>query len=212
MGIGSNAAMAAFFNEFPIPPQGVLPPPGTVIGQIESVFFDLCPLILSFNFDQFVEWFLSDAGFGFCHFLATFGLIDPKVCSDARDAARKALLDAGRPLLAEIKQWCRKKPPGNYHPPGGNNMACVNTHSVTTQAQGPGACCKAISASGQTPFIGMRVATTDRRGKCIVCEVKASTSKKNPGAMVIKRGKGGTLCPTTSRGCCVLNTVAGGVQ
>lgn len=85
-------------------------------------------------------------------------------------------------------------------------MACANTHSVTTHAQGPGRCCASMPAG--TPTIGMRWATTSRTGKCIVCEIKASTSQKHPGRLVIKRGKSceGTtcLCPTSVGGCCRL--------
>jgi hypothetical protein len=81
-------------------------------------------------------------------------------------------------------------------------MACSNTHNVTTKAQGPGRCCAALGT--QTPVVGLRFATTDIRGKCMVCEVKASTSPKHPGRLVFKRGKGGNLCPTSAGGCCAL--------
>jgi hypothetical protein len=63
-------------------------------------------------------------------------------------------------------------------------------------------CCAALGA--QTPVIGLRFGATTASGKCFVCEIKASTSKAHPGAMVFKRGKGGVICPTTSRGCCAL--------
>lgn len=93
---------------------------------------------------------------------------------------------------------------------GGSNLACVTTHKVSSTAQGPGVCCAALSASGQTPVVGLRIATTNKNGKCIVCEVKQSTSKRNPGALVFKRGKahvpGSTVsCPTTQEGCCALS-------
>jgi hypothetical protein len=52
--------------------------------------------------------------------------------------------------------------------------------------------------------VGTRVATTDAKGRCIVCEIKASTAKKHPGALVFKRGKSMGLCPTSSGGCCAL--------
>jgi hypothetical protein len=88
-------------------------------------------------------------------------------------------------------------------------MACANTHTVSTLTQGPGVCCSALAASGQTPVIGLRIAARNRAGKCIVCEIKASTSRKNPGVMVFKRGKahvpGSTVsCPTSQEGCCAL--------
>jgi hypothetical protein len=82
--------------------------------------------------------------------------------------------------------------------------ACADTHRTSSVSQGPGPCCRAIASSGQAPRVGLRVAATDARGRCIVCEVKASTSKKNPGAMVIKRGKSMGLCPTSAHGCCAL--------
>lgn len=92
---------------------------------------------------------------------------------------------------------------------GGTNMACATTHKVSTVAQGPGVCCAAFSASGLTPAVGVRVVATNKLGKCIVCEIKASTSKKNPGVLVFKRGKasvpGSTVsCPSTAEGCCAL--------
>jgi hypothetical protein len=92
---------------------------------------------------------------------------------------------------------------------GGAPMACANTHKVSTNAQGPGVCCAALSASGLTPAPGVRVAAVNSAGKCIVCQVKTSTSKKNPGRLVFVRGKaqvaGSTVnCPTTQEGCCAL--------
>lgn len=86
---------------------------------------------------------------------------------------------------------------------------CTNTHEVTSQVQGPGVCCAALAASGLKPAPGVRVAATNKDGKCFVCEVKASTSKKNPGALVFKRGKnqvpGSQVnCPSSSHGCCAL--------
>ena len=88
-------------------------------------------------------------------------------------------------------------------------MACVTTHKTSTTAQGPGVCCAALTASGLTPAVGVRIAATNRLGKCIVCEIKASTSKKSPGTLVFKRGKshvpGSTVsCPTSQEGCCAL--------
>ena len=82
--------------------------------------------------------------------------------------------------------------------------ACINTHTASSQVQGPGTCCAALAASGQTPHVGLRLAATDKRGKCFVCEVKASTSRHNAGAMVFKRGKSAGICPTSSHGCCAL--------
>lgn len=88
-------------------------------------------------------------------------------------------------------------------------MACVNTHKVSSTVQGPGVCCAALAASGQTPVVGLRIATVNKLNKCIVCEIKASTSVKHPGALVFKRGKahvpGSTVsCPSASEGCCAL--------
>lgn len=88
-------------------------------------------------------------------------------------------------------------------------MACANTHRTSTLTQGPGVCCQALATSGQTPVVGLRIATTNKLGKCIVCEIKASTSPKHPGAMVFKRGKahvpGSTVsCPSSFEGCCAL--------
>ena len=92
---------------------------------------------------------------------------------------------------------------------GGKTMACATTHKTTTVTQGPGVCCAAFSASGLAPAVGVRVAAVNKLGKCIVCEIKASTSKKNPGALVFKRGKasvpGSTVsCPSSQEGCCAL--------
>lgn len=85
-------------------------------------------------------------------------------------------------------------------------MACVTTHNQTSKVQGPGVCCAALGS--QTPVIGLRFGATDKNGKCIVCEIKASTSKKNPGAKVFKKGKscanGTCICPSSSVGCCSL--------
>jgi len=88
-------------------------------------------------------------------------------------------------------------------------VACVTTHKTTSTVQGPGVCCAALTASGLTPAVGVRVAAVNKLGKCIVCEVKASTSPKHPGTLVFKRGKanvpGSTVsCPSTSEGCCAL--------
>lgn len=90
-------------------------------------------------------------------------------------------------------------------------MACANVHKVSTTAQGPGTCCAALAASGQTPVVGLRVAAINSKGQCFVCEIKSSTSKKNPGIMVFKRGKSHVAgspvsCPTTQEGCCALST------
>jgi len=92
---------------------------------------------------------------------------------------------------------------------GGSSMACTPSHNVTTKASGPGVCCAALSASGVAPAVGVRVAATNSKGQCIVCEIKASTSKKHPGTLVFKRGaasKPGSQvsCPSTSQGCCAL--------
>jgi hypothetical protein len=92
---------------------------------------------------------------------------------------------------------------------GGSKMAtCTPSHTTSTKVPGPGTCCAAFVAAGFTsanpPPIGTRVATVDSRQRCIVCEVKASKSVKNPGAPVIGRGKGGLLCPTSAHGCCTL--------
>ena len=86
--------------------------------------------------------------------------------------------------------------------------ACTNTHLVSTLTQGPGMCCRALAESGQTPHVGLRIATKNKRGKCVVCEIAASNSKKNPGALVFKRGKGAGLCPTATHGCCALLAAA----
>jgi hypothetical protein len=92
---------------------------------------------------------------------------------------------------------------------GGNPMACATTHKTSTTTQGPGVCCAAFSASGLAPAVGVRVAAVNKLGKCIICEIKASTSKKSPGTLVFKRGKaqvpGSTVsCPTSQEGCCAL--------
>lgn len=94
---------------------------------------------------------------------------------------------------------------------GGNMAACSDTHKTSVQTPGPGKCCAALEASGLTPAIGVRVTAVNSAGKCIVCEIKASTSKKNPGALVFKRGKAHlpgsqVSCPTTTEGCCILAT------
>lgn len=88
------------------------------------------------------------------------------------------------------------------------NMACQTTHTSTTRSNGPGACCAAFAASGLTPAVGARVAATDKNGKCIVCQVTASTSKKHPGQLVFKKGKnfvaGSQVTCGGSSGCCSL--------
>jgi hypothetical protein len=94
---------------------------------------------------------------------------------------------------------------------GGTGMACANTHKTSTTAQGPGVCCAALAASGLPAVVGQRVAATNAAGKCIVCEIKVSTSKKNAGlgVLVFKRGKSNVpgsavSCPTSAEGCCAL--------
>jgi hypothetical protein len=92
---------------------------------------------------------------------------------------------------------------------GDVNMACANTHKSSSTVQGPGPCCAAFSASGLTPAPGVRVVATNKNGKCIVCEVKASTSRSHPGVLVFKRGKAvvagsNVSCPSTAEGCCAL--------
>lgn len=77
-------------------------------------------------------------------------------------------------------------------------MACNSTHSVSSQAKGPGVCCAALGNRAPTP--GLRFAAKDRRGHCFVCEV--ATGKR--GNLVFKRGKSAGICPTTSSGCCSL--------
>lgn len=88
------------------------------------------------------------------------------------------------------------------------NMACQTTHTSSTRSNGPGACCAAFAASGLTPAVGARVAATDKNGKCIVCQVTASTSKKHPGQLVFKKGKnfvaGSQVTCGGSSGCCSL--------
>ena len=86
-------------------------------------------------------------------------------------------------------------------------MACANYHTTTSKVQGPGACCAGLAASGMPAQVGTRFAVTiqTKSGpQCRVCEIKASTSKKHPGALVFKRGKSLGLCPTVSEGCCQL--------
>lgn len=87
-------------------------------------------------------------------------------------------------------------------------MACANQHKTSTIVQGPGVCCAALGS--QTPTVGLRFTATNKLGHCIVCQIKASTSKKNPGALVFVRGKSLGLCPTSNVGCCSLAAVAGG--
>jgi hypothetical protein len=81
-------------------------------------------------------------------------------------------------------------------------MACSNTHNATTKVQGPGVCCAALGT--QTPVLGLRFGATDKNGHCFVCEIAASTSKKNPGHLKFKRGKSAGICPTSTGGCCSL--------
>jgi hypothetical protein len=93
---------------------------------------------------------------------------------------------------------------------GGGNVACATTHTTSIKTQGPGVCCAALAASNQTPVVGLRIAATNKLGNCIVCVVKASTSKKNPGVLVFKRGKAHVpgspvSCPSTQEGCCALS-------
>lgn len=89
-------------------------------------------------------------------------------------------------------------------------VACATTHKTSTIVQGPGKCCAAYAAAGfTTPAIGQRVVAVNSAGKCIVCEVKASTSPKHPGLLVFKRGKSvvpgsNVSCPSTAEGCCAL--------
>lgn len=89
-------------------------------------------------------------------------------------------------------------------------MPCVNTHSSTSQTQGPGVCCAALAASGQAARVGLRLQTQSRAGKCIVCEVTTSRSPKHAGQLVFKRGRNagavqfGSPCPSSSHGCCAL--------
>ena len=93
---------------------------------------------------------------------------------------------------------------------GGGKVACANTHKTSTLVQGPGVCCAALTASGLTPAVGVRVAAVNKKGKCIICEVKLSTSKKAaPGQLAFKRGKAAVpgsavSCPSTVEGCCAL--------
>jgi hypothetical protein len=93
---------------------------------------------------------------------------------------------------------------------GGGNMACSNTHKVSSTAQGPGVCCAALAASGLPAVVGQRVAATNSKGQCFVCEIKISTAKKAaPNTLVFKRGKShvpgsNVSCPTTTEGCCAL--------
>jgi len=93
---------------------------------------------------------------------------------------------------------------------GGSGMACATTHKVSSTVQGGGPCCNAYAAAGfPTVAVGQRVVATNKAGKCIVCEVKLSTSKAHPGIPVFKRGKasvpGSTVsCPSTAEGCCAL--------
>jgi hypothetical protein len=89
-------------------------------------------------------------------------------------------------------------------------VACVTTHQTSVRTQGPGVCCAALSASGLTPTVGLRIAAQDKLGHCMVCEVKSSTSRKHPGALVFKRGKSNVpgsavSCPSSSIGCCALS-------
>lgn len=95
--------------------------------------------------------------------------------------------------------------------PGGPPMACVNNHKVSSTVQGAGTCCSALSKSGIAPAVGVRVAATDSKGKCFICEIKASTSPKHRGSLVFKRGKAsgpGASCPTSQQGCCILSTAS----
>ncbi len=96
---------------------------------------------------------------------------------------------------------------------GGTTVACANTHKTTALVQGPGVCCAALAASGSVPVVGLRLPALTKKGKCFVCEVKASTSVKHPGALVFKRGKSHVVgspvsCPSSSEGCCALSVGA----
>jgi hypothetical protein len=83
---------------------------------------------------------------------------------------------------------------------------CSPTHKTSQLVQGPGVCCQAWSAAGFTVGApGQRVATTNSKGQCIICEVK--TLKK--GGLGFKRGKAQVAgsqvaCPSTRQGCCAL--------
>jgi hypothetical protein len=84
--------------------------------------------------------------------------------------------------------------------------ACTDTHAGPRQT-GAGPCCRTMPAGA--PHVGMRWSTTNKNGKCIVCEIAASTAKNaQPGQLKIKRGKGGQLCPTSAHGCCRLLAAA----
>lgn len=112
--------------------------------------------------------------------------------------AAKALNQAGDCVLAYLNQLRGTKP-----------MACATTHKVTSNVQGPGPCCAALSASGLAPAVGVRVVGTNKAGKCIVCEITTSRSPKHPGMLVFKRGKASVpgssvSCPSTAEGCCAL--------
>ena len=86
---------------------------------------------------------------------------------------------------------------------------CTNSHRTTTVSQGPGACCRALAQSGQAAAVGVRVAATNKAGKCFVCEVVQSTSSRHPGKLVFRKGKSmvpgsNVSCPTAQEGCCAL--------
>ena len=81
-------------------------------------------------------------------------------------------------------------------------MACANTHNLTQKVQGAGKCCAGLGS--QTPVLGLRFGAIDSKGKCFVCEIAQSRSIKHPGKLVFRRGKGGTICPTSTGGCCSL--------
>ena len=219
MGSGVSTFVANIdFGKGPKPPD--IPPPQITDVQVHdaiaqwggnfAIAFGLCSIIQQIPSPERFAAFICGQLPPWIAWLKTQGapqwLIDFFDFGEAPavNLCRNAVIAGGRALLAEVKSFCRK----------GTPMAttCVSQHSVTSKVQGPGACCAAFTKAGFSSTnpapIGTRVAATDRKGRCFVCQVEASTSKRNPGAPVIKRGKSLGLCPTTLHGCCVVGTAA----
>jgi hypothetical protein len=106
----------------------------------------------------------------------------------------------------------------------GTNVACVTTHS--SKVQGAGLCCQAVQSgaliappagtilpqytpgSARNLPAGRITAVTDAQGHCGSCMIVGSSSKKHPGAPALKFIRGGPQCPSSTQGCCALNSPA----
>jgi hypothetical protein len=131
-----------------------------------------------------------------------------------------------RRQLEEIGRWLRRRRT-QHQIQEEQEMACVTTHSGP-RVQGPGLCCQAVATGALTPpppgttlpqYIpgmaktlpaGRITQVTDAAGHCASCMIVGSSSRKNPGAPVLKFIRGGPSCPSTMHGCCYVG--AGGTQ